>query len=87
MTALPKHLTLRNVPPAVIRALRRHRRQQGTSLNQTAIDALGRALGVSSGELPPNGLAELAGTWSAADLNAFENASAVFEQVDEELWK
>ena len=34
-----------------------------------------------------NGLLRFAGTWSARDLAAFEAATAVFEQIDEELWK
>jgi hypothetical protein len=87
MAASPRHLTLRGVPPAVMRALDRERKRRDTSLNQTAIDALGQALGVAGGEPPDNGLAALAGTWSSADLHAFTTATRVFEQVDDELWK
>ena len=87
MTATPRHLTLRNVPVAVMRALERERRRQGTSLNQTAIRALARAFGVAPEEPVDNGLAVLAGTWSESDLRAFETATAMFEQVDDELWK
>jgi hypothetical protein len=87
MAASPRHLTLRGVPPAVMRALDRERKRRDTSLNQTAIDALGQALGVAGGEPPDNGLAALAGTWSSADLRAFTTATRVFEHVDDELWK
>ena len=87
MTALPRHLTLRNVPAAVMRALDREKKQRRTSLNRAAIDALGRALGVNPEEPSDNGLGALAGTWDAADLKAFQRATAVFEQVDDELWK
>jgi hypothetical protein len=87
MAASPKHLTLRSVPPAVMRALDRERRRRDSSLNKTAIDALGQALGVASGEPIDNGLSALAGTWSAADLRAFEAATRAFAQVDDELWK
>jgi hypothetical protein len=87
VTAIPKHLTLRNVPPAVMRALEREKRHRSTSLNQTAIDALARALGVTPGEPTDNGLAALAGTWSDSDLRDFETATVVFEQVDDEIWK
>jgi hypothetical protein len=87
VTATPKHLTLRNVPAAVMRALERQKRRRGTSLNETAVDALGRALGVARGAPPENGLAALAGTWSESDLTAFERATELFEQVDDELWK
>jgi hypothetical protein len=29
----------------------------------------------------------LAGTWSKTDVAEFERATAVFEKVDEEMWK
>jgi hypothetical protein len=32
-------------------------------------------------------LDHLAGTWSADDLAEFESAAAIFERVDEEMWR
>ena len=32
-------------------------------------------------------LDHLAGTWSAQDAAEFESATAVFEKVDEDMWK
>jgi hypothetical protein len=88
MTAQAKHLTVRNVPAGIMRELERLRKKTGASLNQTAIDSLGRALGVmSAGEPPDNDLGRLAGTWTDADLRAFEAATACFEEVDDSLWK
>jgi hypothetical protein len=87
VTATPKHLTLRNVPPAVMRALEHERRQRGASLNQSAIAALERGLGVVREAAPDNGIGALAGTWTEGDLQEFEASTAVFEQVDDELWK
>jgi hypothetical protein len=88
VTAPAKHLTIRNVPAAIVRELERLRRRTGASLNQTAIDSLGRALGVSlGGEPPDNGLGRLAGTWSDAEMQAFEDAAALFEKVDDAVWK
>jgi len=87
MTATSKHLTLRNVPRAVMRALERERRHKRSSLNQAAIDALARALGVHGSEPAENGLAVLAGTWSESDFRAFQAATATFEKVDDEHWK
>jgi hypothetical protein len=51
------------------------------------LELLRRGLGVSSEDEAPNGLRALAGSWSKEDLRAFESATAVFEQVDEELWE
>ena len=82
-----KHLTLRNVPSAIMRALDREKRRNASSLNRTAIESLGKGLGVGTFEAMDNGLGELAGTWNEARLKAFEQATAVFERVDNELWK
>ena len=64
----------------------REKRRRGVSLNQTAIDLLRRALGLEEAERS-NGLAALAGGWSAEDLARFEAAVTDFERVDEELWR
>lgn len=80
-----KNLTVRNLPPAVAEALEREKRRRGRSLNQTVIDLLAQSLGV--GARRSNGIARLAGGWSAEELAAFEAAVAPFEQVDDELWR
>jgi hypothetical protein len=85
--ATVKHLTIRNLPPDVGRALEREKRRAGRSLNQTVIDLLRRGLGVDAPGRPRNGLARLAGTWTAEDLERFEAALALTEGVDEELWR
>ena len=80
-----KHLTVRNLPPAVAQALEREKRRRGTSLNQTVIDLLGQGLGV--GVTRSNGLAALAGTWSEEEFRDFEKATAPFAEIDPELWR
>lgn len=82
-----KHLTVRNLPNELGRALEREKRRRGSSLNQTVIDLLSQGLGVGAGARRRNGLARLAGTWSEEELRRFEAAVAVTEQVDDELWK
>jgi plasmid stability protein len=79
-----KTLTVRNLPDNVADALEREKRRRGESLNQTVIDLLSQGLGVSG--VRSNGLARLAGAWSAEELRRFERAVAPFEQVDDELW-
>lgn len=81
-----KYLTVRNLPPDLARALERAKERSGASLNQTVIDLLRRALGLSEAE-PSNGLAALAGAWSEHDLAEFEAAVADFERIDEEVWR
>jgi plasmid stability protein len=79
-----KTLTIRNLPQEVAKALEQEKRHRGRSLNQTVIDLLAQGLGV--GAPRSNGLARLAGSWSAEELAAFDAAVAPFEQIDDELW-
>lgn len=81
-----KTMTLRNIPAELARELEREKRRRGESLNRVAIDLMKEALGLSPGGGRSNGLRELAGSWSARELEEFERATAQFEQVDAELW-
>ena len=81
-----KHLTIRQVPPELADALDEEKRRRGTSLNRTVLDLLTQALGVRASRRS-NGLARLAGTWSEDDLRQFDDAVALTEQIDEELWR
>ena len=80
------HLTVRNVPSEVIDALRGEKQRRGTSLNQTVIDLLRQSLGTPDTRRR-NGLRRFAGTWDDKDLAEFEQAIAVTEEIDEEMWK
>ncbi len=80
-----KALTIRGVPEDVASALDDERRRRGTSLNATVLDLLRQALGV--GTTRSNGLGRLAGGWSEEDFEAFEKATAVFEEIDPEMWR
>ncbi len=82
-----KALTIRNVDPALAKALERERKRRGDSLNQTVLDVLRQSLGVGPGQRRSNGLRELAGTWSARDKAEFDAATKMFEVVDDELWR
>ncbi len=80
-----KHLTVRNLPPNVAKALEREKRRRGESLNQTVIGLMSKGLGV--GAPRSNGLANLSGNWSKEDLEEFERAVAPFAEIDDELWR
>ncbi|MEZ4226791.1 MAG: hypothetical protein R3B13_37965 [Polyangiaceae bacterium] len=81
-----KALTIRNVDKDLARALERETKRRGRSLNQTVLGLLRQALGLEPEQPRSNGLAKLAGTWSAEELERFERDTRVFEAVDEELW-
>jgi len=80
-----KTLTIRNVPRDLDEALQAERTRRGTSLNQTVLDLLHQRLGV--GVIRSNGLGRLAGAWSDAEFEQFQDVTGVFERVDDELWK
>lgn len=81
-----KHLTIRNVDGDLGKALRAEQRRAGISLNRTVLDLLRRVLGLVPGQPRDNGLTKMAGTWTQEDFADFEAHTALFEQVDKELW-
>lgn len=80
-----KTLTVRNVPPELGSALDAEKRRRGQSLNQTVIDLLKQSLGV--GRRRSNGLARFGGDWIEEEYREFKEATKVFEEVDEEIWR
>jgi len=82
-----KYVTIRNLPPQVADALQREKQHRHQSLNQTAIELLAQALGVTRQPKQGNGLAALAGGWTDPQWESFEASVAVTRQVDEELWR
>ena len=80
-------LTIRNIPPAVEARLRLEASRTGSSLNRTVIHLLTKATGVQPSQGPKRDLSKLAGRWDVAQTTAFERATEIFEQVDQELWQ
>jgi len=82
-----KHLTIRELPEDLARALAKEKRRRAASLNQTVKDLLRQSLALGSERRFSNGLGKLAGGWTQADLAAFEEATAAFERIDDDAWK
>lgn len=82
-----KHLSIRNLPPGLSIALEQEKLRRGGSLNQTVIDLLSQSLGIGPGQNRDNGLGSLAGTWTEQDFKEFEQAVAIFEAVDPDMWQ
>ena len=82
-----KHLTVRNVPERLAKALEQEKAKRGASMNRTVVSLLCEGLGVAGNGVRSNGLRRLAGTWSARDLMRFRKAVEPTETVDEELWR
>ena len=85
-----RQLTLRGFDADLERALVKEARASGLSLNQAAVKLLRRGAGLASGPAPNavgTALDHLIGTWTADDAKRMAAATAVFERVDEDLWK
>ncbi|MDB4959171.1 MAG: hypothetical protein JWO36_6740 [Myxococcales bacterium] len=77
--------TLRNVPDAIDALLRRRAREEGKSLNEVAVEALKRGLGLA-GELMKNrSLDDVAGKWQRD--RATDEVLADQRRIDPDLWR
>jgi plasmid stability protein len=77
--------TLRNIPPALDRALRRRARTHGKSINQVVVETLSRALGFEEHPAKLRDLGDLAGSW--IDDPECEAVLREQDRVDPELWR
>ena len=77
--------TLRNVSAELDRALREAARQEGKSLNQTALEILERSLGVARAPVRRRDLSDLAGSWKEDGETAA--ALAAQRRIDPEDWR
>jgi plasmid stability protein len=77
--------TVRGIPEALDKAIRRRARAEGKSLNEVAVDALADGLGLGSEDVPLRDLSDVVGTWKKEA--SVEAALAAQDVVDESLWK
>ena len=77
--------TLRQIPPALDRALRRKSEQDGKSMNQTAISTLLDGLSLNERAVKHHDLDFMIGSW--VEDPAFDKAIRAQDRVDPELWK
>ncbi len=82
---IKQQYTIRAVPAAIDRALRRRARQEAKSLNAVAVEALARGLELEAKPVEHTDLDALIGSWQ--EDKGFDSAIADFERVDEEAWK
>ena len=82
-------MTLRGIDENTAEALKERARREGTSVNAVTLRSLRESLGLDKRKrnVIYNDLDHLAGTWSREQAAEFERNTAVFEKVDEEIWK
>ena len=76
--------TIRNIPSHVDEAVRRRARVEGRSLNDIAIEALERGMGVAEGRISYRSLSGIAGTWT--EDSDFDAALDEQDRVDDGMW-
>lgn len=81
-------MTLRGIDDRISNALKEQAKKEGTSVNSLTLKLLKEKLGLEKQKrnLLYDDLDHLAGTWSAEQAAAFEEAVAGFEKVDEKMW-
>jgi plasmid stability protein len=77
--------TLRNVPRKVDQALRARARAERKSLNETTVEVLKTALGISDEPAKKRDLSDLVGSLSDSDAKAINDAVAFMDRADLKL--
>jgi hypothetical protein len=78
-------MTIRRIPEKVRRRLREVAKKEAKSLNQVALEALEKSLGVANEQIEYHDLDDLAGTW--VEDPEFDRVIAEMDRPDAELWK
>ncbi len=79
-------ITLRDMPEVLDHQLRSLAKKNHNSLNKTIQVILLEALGLSENENKKRDLSDLAGLWSQEEFDEFEKNTAIFEDIDDEIW-
>ena len=84
-------LTVRGFDRDLEARLREAARREGVSLNKAALRLMRRGAGLTDRPAEEgaigNTLDEFFGTWTPDEAEEFDDAVAVFEQLDEEVWR
>ena len=82
-------ITVRNLPPAVAKAVKEKARKEKLSLNKAILSLLEEATGARQGKkrVVHHDLDHLAGMWSEAEYRQFMDALREQRQIDPEMWK
>ena len=82
-------ITVRNLPPAVAKAVKEKARKEKLSLNKAIVRLLEEATGTDTGKRKAvhHDLDHLAGTWSETEYQEFMAALGEQRQIDPEMWK
>ena len=82
-------MTLRGIDERMAGALKEQAQKENTSVNAVTLKIIKKFLGLEKKKrkILYDDLDHLAGTWSVQDAAEFEQATAPFESVDQDIWK
>ncbi len=84
-------ITVRNLPPAVARAVREKARKERLSLNKAVVRLLEEATGAGQARVSVpvlhDDLDRFFGGWTRRDADAFDEALRRQRQIEPEMWK
>ena len=82
-------MTVRGIDEETSSALKEKARRDGVSINALTLRIIREGLGLERKKRAAvyDDLDHLAGTWSDNDVADFEEATSIFEVVDQDLWK
>ncbi len=80
-------ITVRNLPPAVVKAVKEKARKEKLSLNRAIVALLEEATGAQPRTVLHHELDHLAGRWSDEEYRGFMEALREQRQIDPEMWK
>lgn len=85
MKSPARQYTIRNVPPAVDRVLRRRAKDGAKSFNQVALEAL--VIGTGQSPVPRRDLSEVIGSLTKKEAAHLDEEIRLQRQIDPELWR
>jgi len=81
-------ITVRNLPPAVAKAVKEKARKEKLSLNKAIVKLLEEATGTAPRRRAVHhDLDRFFGTWTREQADAFDEALQEQRQIDPEMWK
>ena len=84
------NINIRDLDETVHARLKTEAQRKGMSLNSLIVKYLRQDVGLEARDKKTpthHDLDKLAGTWSKKDVQDFQKATSVFEEIDETLWK
>ncbi len=82
-------ITVRNLPPAVAKAVKERAKREKLSLNKAIVRLLEEATGTGKAtkRVVHHDLDRFFGTWTKEEADAFDEALSEQRQIDPEMWK